>query len=591
MEDPIQNEEVQYAGQQEDEEEGELVYLTGPPPDAQPRQAFQIPNVVSNENVWGPAGPLSERFGDMPYQPFAKSDRMGKAADITGTAFSRPNRFQSTFGAGDAYAFFNAEDEHSFNIVHSKKKSDNMFGRRKWQMRTSRRDLFAARDDRRLAGLGMQPLSKAAKNRERDRARLERRWQRRWAGRRKFAPRQQAVERASSVDVKASWKILDEVDLAKLTKLSINVDSPEDLLTCGKMEYYDPTISRVSVRQPRNIVNTDRQFHTVTTTDDPNIREMSKGGDANVFGTDTILAAIMCCQRSVYSWDVVIHRVGKKVFFDKRDDSEFDYLTVNETAFEAPNDDGMQMDSPDSLAFEATYLNRVVSQQVLKKGTKFAFKDPSPFDDGEEPQASVGYRYRKWKLGNDITLVARTEHDGCIKDKQGRTGFMNVKVLNEWKQDPSMDWRQKLDSQRGAVLATELKNNACKVAKWTTGAMLAGSSLLRLCYATRTNPGDNTKHTLLGSQIFKPTDLAKQVNLNMKNGWAILKSIVDLVMQYDEGKYVLMRDANKPVLRLYSVPPGTFEDSDDDSDDDSDGEDDGIGVRVKEDDELPDMTN
>ena len=88
-------------------------------------------------------------------------------------------------------------------------------------MRTSRRDLFAARDDRRLAGLGMQPLSKAAKNRERDRARLERRWQRRWAGRRKFAPRQQAVERASSVDVKASWKILDEVDLAKLTKLSI----------------------------------------------------------------------------------------------------------------------------------------------------------------------------------------------------------------------------------------------------------------------------------------------------------------------------------------------------------------------------------
>ena len=37
-------------------QEGELVYLTGPPPDAQPRQAFQIPNVVSNENVWGPAG-------------------------------------------------------------------------------------------------------------------------------------------------------------------------------------------------------------------------------------------------------------------------------------------------------------------------------------------------------------------------------------------------------------------------------------------------------------------------------------------------------------------------------------------------------
>jgi translation initiation factor 3 subunit D len=37
---------------------------------------------------------------------------------------------------------------------------------------------------------------------------------------------------------------------------------------------------------------------------------------------------------------------------------------------------------------------------------------------------------------------------------------MNIKALNSWRVDPAMDWRQKLDSQRGAVLATELKNNA-----------------------------------------------------------------------------------------------------------------------------------
>lgn len=573
-----------------EEEDGELVYLTGPAPEPQPRQPFKCPNVISNENVWGPAGACSERFEDMPYQPFAKSDRLGKAADITGTAFQRPTRFQSMFGAGDAYAFFNGEDESSFNIVHSKKKTDNMFGRRKWQNRTSRRDLFRQRDDRRLAGLGMQPLSKAAKNRERDRARLERRWQRRWAGRRKFTPRAELVQRDSSVDVKATWKILDEIDLAKLAKLSMNVDAPQDVLTCGKMQYFDKTVERISVRQPRAVVNTDRQFHTVTTTDDPNIRELSKGDTANVFGTDAILSAIMCCQRSVYSFDVVIHRVGKKVFFDKRDDSDFDYLTANETAFETPNDDGMQMDSPDRLAFEATYLNRVISQQVLKKGTQYSFKEPSPFDDGEEEQASVGYRYRKWNLGDAITLIARTEHDGAYKDKQGRTGFMNVKCLNEWKMETSMDWRQKLDVQRGAVLATELKNNACKVAKWTTNAMLAGSSQLRLCYATRTSPADNTRHLLLGSQIFKPKDLATQVNLNMKNGWAILKSIIDLVMQYEEGKYVLLKDPNKPVLRLYSVPAGTFEDSDSDSDSDDDDADQ-VGVRIRDDADGVDMTN
>ena len=42
-----------------------------------------------------------------------------------------------------------------------------------------------------------------------------------------------------------------------------------------------------------------------------------------------------------------------------------------------------------------------------------------------------------------------------------------------------VDWRQKLDVQRGAVLANELKNNACKLAKWTVQGILTGSDLLK----------------------------------------------------------------------------------------------------------------
>ena len=43
----------------------------------------------------------------------------------------------------------------------------------------------------------------------------------------------------------------------------------------------------------------------------------------NVFATDAILATLMTATRSVYSWDIVVQRVGNKLFFDKRDDSEF----------------------------------------------------------------------------------------------------------------------------------------------------------------------------------------------------------------------------------------------------------------------------
>jgi translation initiation factor 3 subunit D len=61
----------------------------------------------------------------------------------------------------------------------------------------------------------------------------------------------------------------------------------------------------------------------VTTTDDPIIRELTMSGAGTVFATDAILAALMACQRSVYSWDIVIQRVGTKTFLDKRDNSQF----------------------------------------------------------------------------------------------------------------------------------------------------------------------------------------------------------------------------------------------------------------------------
>ena len=43
----------------------------------------------------------------------------------------------------------------------------------------------------------------------------------------------------------------------------------------------------------------------------------------NVFITDAIMSTLMCATRSVYSWDIIVQKVGKKLFFDKRDESEF----------------------------------------------------------------------------------------------------------------------------------------------------------------------------------------------------------------------------------------------------------------------------
>jgi hypothetical protein len=80
-----------------------------------------------------------------------------------------------------------------------------------------------------------------------------------------------------------------------------------------------------------------------------------------------------------------------------------------------------------------------------------------------------------------------------------------------WAQVTGIDWRQKLETQRGAVIATELKNNSNKLAKWTVASLLAGADQMKLGYVTRSHVRDNLNHVILGTQFYKPKDFALQV--------------------------------------------------------------------------------
>jgi len=296
----------------------------------------------------------------------------------------------------------------------------------------------------------------------------------------------------------------------------------------------------VSSKSERSLERSNRVFYNVTTSQDPVIKELSEKGD--VFATDIILSHLMTCTRSVQPWDLIVTKIGNKIYFDKRDGSHFDLLTVNETALEAPADDG-------SLNREATFINQMFSQQVLKKGAAHNFDNPNPFQtDQKENVAAIAYKYKKWKVG-EVNLVARCEIDGVTDNNN----FMTIKALNEYDLR-SGDWRKTIDSQRGAVLASELKNNSMKLAKWTAQALLAGTQDFKLGYISRMSQKDTYNHVILGVQDYKPKEFATQISLNFKNSWAVLKYFVDLLVKQPEGKYVLMRDTEKNVLFLYSVP-------------------------------------
>jgi translation initiation factor 3 subunit D len=70
---------------------------------------------------------------------------------------------------------------------------------------------------------------------------------------------------------------------------------------------------------------------------------------------------------------------------------------------------------------------------------------------------------------------------------------------------------------------------------------------------------------ILGVIGWKPRDFANQMNLSLSNGWGIVRTISDMVLNAGggDGKYVLVKDPNKSILRLYDVPAGSLDEEED----------------------------
>lgn len=383
--------------------------------------------------------------------------------------------------------------------------------------------------------------------------------------------------------IKPEWKMLEEIDFNRLAKLNLETDDGEDLGTYGFLHYYDRTNEKAygSKTAERRLAVQDRLFFNPTASDDPVIQELAQKDEATIFATESVLSMLMCAPRSVYPWDIVIVRAGNKIFLDKREGSQIDYVSVNENATDPPLDvsEGNKeaMNAPQALSMEATFINQNFAIQTVDEGAgKFEFPHPNPFynpEEDTEPLGSKAYKYRRFDLSlneeEPMHLIVRTELDAVTKTN-GALQFMTIKALNEYDDrtagaGAALNWRQKLGSQLGAVVATEMKNNSCKLARWTTQSILANANQVKIGFVSRMNPKDNNRHAILGVVSFKPRDFATQMNLDLNNGWGIVRTIVDMCMQMPEGKYVLVKDPNKPVLRLYEVPTTAFDEDEEEA--------------------------
>lgn len=524
-------------------------------------------------STWGPQSTIPEslRFSDIPYAPYSKADKLGKAADWQQQEFQRDLKdkkrnqrdYFHAYGASAASSFAaEAQDEgEDFEIVDNSKQVQNKQvsqttvlkrggGRQQQQQGQSfQKKNFTKRQ---FNSQGSQQQSSGSSNASGQGNGFQ-------GNRRYWRNEKPERVRDSSVKVEDSWVVVSDIELNKLSKVAFSVSQPQELGTYGSLNAYNKKFERGGL--PLQAI--DKNIYNPTASDDPVIQKLQSDNVAQVFTTDSVVSQLMCASRSVYSWDIIVTKKNGQIFLDKREGSQIDNLTVDENAADAPSDTAEDTDSASKLSLEAMFLNQNLLANVVADGQQISLEHPNPFQsNSDEPLLSKGYSYKKWEFTTaeetegerPLSIVIRTEFD--TKDTASNQ-LLSVKAINEYKKGP-LDWKTKIMSQRGAIIAAELKNNNNKFSKWTQQAILAGVDTIKLGFISRANFKDNTRHTVLGVSSFRPQDLALQIGLSTANGWGIVKSFIDIINAQQDGKFVILKNPNDAKITVYRVPENSF---------------------------------
>lgn len=296
-------------------------------------------DIQFNPSGWGPApGGKVATIDDMPYAGFDKKDKCNRVADFSMNPQNQNKQYQRYRRDGDhsANAEFSykhdAVEDSSFQLVDTfktqvKTRYGPREGKKTWTNTNANRNQQGGRG----GGRGGDSSSAGG------RGGRQQQGGRGGGHRQNYRKNDRKMERLPSLNVEGSWKIVEEFDLPQLLKLQANTPEAEDLVLCGHVNQYDETFDKVTTKTAKPLKRVDdKEFYSVTTTDDPVIERLAVDQVGSVFATDAILAQLMAAPRSIYSWDIVIQKMNGMVFFDKRENSNFDYLTVSETSHDPP---------------------------------------------------------------------------------------------------------------------------------------------------------------------------------------------------------------------------------------------------------------
>eukprot|EP01055_Gregarina_sp_Pseudo9_P006001 Gregarina_sp_Pseudo_9__6000@NODE_994_length_1993_cov_9_315251_g932_i0_p1_GENE_NODE_994_length_1993_cov_9_315251_g932_i0NODE_994_length_1993_cov_9_315251_g932_i0_p1_ORF_typecomplete_len565_score186_27eIF3_zeta/PF05091_12/4_5e104Activator_LAG3/PF11498_8/0_74Activator_LAG3/PF11498_8/3_2e03_NODE_994_length_1993_cov_9_315251_g932_i01421836 len=283
--------------------------------------------------------------------------------------------------------------------------------------------------------------------------------------------------------------------------------------------------------------------------------------------TDQLLATLLALPQSRFSWQIYAYRIDGKLILEKPESSTLDLFTVNETAPDPPTTDNSKARGMYDVGVEAAKVNYEFAQMTLE-GTKTAQTfGELPFAEDTEPPPYKAYRYRlitippgkTIKGGSSapirrepIVLAVRTEIDGVI-ELDDQQCFLAIHALTEATgKSQNMPYAEALERRKGDLFITELKNNACKMAKWVYCAMIAGVSHLKIGFVAK----KQNKFSVLQVQTVSVQTLAAQMGLKLPNAWGIVREILDTVLANarGDGQYIITRDPIQSQIKIHFKP-------------------------------------
>ena len=96
-------------------------------------------------------------------------------------------------------------------------------------------------------------------------------------------------------------------------------------------------------------------------------------------------------------------------------------------------------------------------------------------------------------------------------------------------------------------------NNACRMARNTAKALLAGASTILIGFVTR-HLSKSDAHDIIGTTSFSTNAFMLQLNLTERFLWGAADQLLQLLVPLPDGDYVLTKQDASNNVYLYSTP-------------------------------------